>query len=274
MMQIHLRPNAPASKMVPGSAASHEGRLGEYGNWKTEKYLGRWGEIESYSASPLGASQQSDYVLHTPGDPAAEAGLALLQREWAISRQIAHSHLLPVLDAHLQRSPYFLVTPKLQGTNLRTVLDQQKTISIGRALWILRQAAEAVDALHAHGWLNPSLDTASMLLAPDGHLTMIGAGQARLQQTNEVVRGQQTYTDLCSLGGLLLEFLGFAEHHHLLEQRTHDRGSKNLFDALPPTVVDLLTWILSRKTICDQRQVHQLVQRLVRLEIQFFSLAG
>ena len=273
-MQIHLRPHATHSAATHHPQVAPERLGGEYGEWRIRRYLGQQGAIASYAAFPLDSPAQSEYVLHTPVDPTAEIAMLHLKREWAISRRVASPHLLPVLDAQLKSAPYFLVRPKLQGTTLAQLLIRQNRVSSHRALWMLRQIAQAVDVLHTHGWLNPALEMENMLLAPDGHLTMIHAGRAEFLETHAMTFSQRTYTDICSLGGLLLEFLGLSNTDAPRKRWSPRRTAPNSSTALAPPITDLLTWILSRKKTCHSRAAEQLVRRLVRLEVQSLPRAA
>ncbi|MDG2206447.1 MAG: hypothetical protein P8K78_00930 [Pirellulales bacterium] len=273
-MQIHLRPHAAHAAATHHPEVTPERLGGEYGDWRIRRYLGQQGEVASYAAFPLDSPAQSEYILHTPVDPTAEIAMLHLRREWAISRRVASPHLLPVLDAQLKIAPYFLVRPKLQGTTLSQLLMQQNRVSSHRAFWILRQIAQAVDVLHTHGWLNPALEMENMLLAPDGHLTIIHAGRAEFLETHAVAFEQRTYTDICSLGGLLLEFLGLSDTDAPRERRSPRRTEINSSTALTPPITDLLTWMLSRNKICHSRSAAQLVRRLIRLEVQSLPLAA
>ncbi len=273
-MQIHLRTHATHSAATHQPEVAPERLGGEYGSWRIRRYLGQQGAIASYAAFPLDSPAQSEYVLHTPVDPTTEIAMLHLKREWAISRRVASPHLLPVLDAQLQSAPYFLVRPKLQGTTLSQYFRRHSRVSSHRALWMLRQVAQSVDALHTHGWLNPALEMENMLLAPDGHLTMIHAGRAEFLETHATAFEQKTYTDICSLGGLLLEFLGLS-HTDAPRKRWSPRGTEaNSSTALTPPITDLITWMLSRKKTYRHRSAEQLVRRLVHLEIQSFPLAA
>ena len=271
-MKIHL-PSASFSKPVSHKpAAETASRDSVLGNWQLDQLLSTEGledQILRYQAAPVGTPQNSDYLVHTPVDPKSEYAFSLLYREWQISQHISNPHLLPVLDIHLDKPPYFIVTPQLAGGSLRAVLRQRGQLDLYDTLWILRQAAQAVCALHTDGWSSPLLQPENMMIEPDGHLTLTAIGHARpFENETEFDSASQIYADTCRLAGLFLEMTNSPWPH---EERLGENGSdsSDLLRGSSPAVTALLTEILNPRTPCDKNSVRILVERLVRLEIEF-----
>jgi serine/threonine protein kinase len=109
-------------------------------------------------------------------NPAAQA---LIQREAAIGRLAASPHLVSILAAHTQAAPFYVVMPWLDGTSLAQLLERRGPLPPALALWIARQAAEALDALHRCGWVHGDVKPANILLAASGHATLVDLGFAR-----------------------------------------------------------------------------------------------
>src|SRR5438128_574689 len=80
--------------------------------------------------------------------------LKLFQREARAGLSVRHAHLVRVLHAHVMRAPYFLVMELLPGESLRRRLEREYRLNLATALWITRQSAEALAALHRAGFVH------------------------------------------------------------------------------------------------------------------------
>lgn len=120
----------------------------------------------------------ADYALklmHCEGD---EPPPPLLERELEVASEVSHPHLVSVLAAQLDR-PQFLVTPWVAGASLRQLIMQGVLPSLPRALWFIRQAAEALAALHAAGWIHGDVKPENILVDHRSHVTLIDLGLAQ-----------------------------------------------------------------------------------------------
>ena len=276
-MKIHLPTTSFATAATTALPAGDRAQGTVFGHWQLDKLLNPEGDqnkIIRYRASPIGTPQNSQYFVHTPRDPSSKSALSLLRREWLISQQITNPHLLPVLDAYLSAAPYFIVTPQLPGSRLCTVLEQRQKLDLHHALWILRQVAQALCALHTHDWLTPLLNPENMILEPDGHLTLIGVGHAQQFETEtEMDYSEKIYADICRLARLFLQMLG---SHAFCVGNRHEKGwhrteSASLLHGLSPSIATLLTEMLNPGKPCGKHSARLLVERLVRLEIESLS---
>src|SRR5438045_6429547 len=92
----------------------------------------------------------------------------LLQREARTGLAVRHPHLVQFLFAHVTLPPYFLVMELLRGESLRRRLRRDRSIDVSAALWIARQCAEALTALHRHGFLHGDIKPDNIRLCADG----------------------------------------------------------------------------------------------------------
>lgn len=152
------------------------------GGWQLVRLLGSGRFAEAYQARPAGESTTSaDYVIKVlksqyRHDPLA---VSFLQRESFVAREVAHPHLMTVLSDHIDAPPYFLVTPHLTGATLDTAIRYATRLTIPHALWLSRQTAEALHALHREGWIHGDVKPQNVLVAPNGHVTLLDLGFAR-----------------------------------------------------------------------------------------------
>jgi serine/threonine protein kinase len=152
----------------------------------------------------------------------------LLQREARVGLAVRHPRLVRLLYAHVTRAPFFLVMELVRGESLRKRLDREYRLDLPSALWITRQAAEALAKLHragfAHGDIKPDnirlIDTGSAILIDLGFAHRPGENAQFLEQgyilgtvnylAPELCRGEPQDTlasDVFSLGMTLFEML-------------------------------------------------------------------
>jgi serine/threonine protein kinase len=219
----------------------------------------------------------------------------LLQREARVGLRVRNERLVHVLDAHVTRPPYFLVMELLPGESLRRRLRRDYRLELPDALWVTRQTAEALAALHRAGFLHGDVKPDNVRLVGDGSAVLIDLGFAHRPGENAAflrqgyVLGTPDYlapelclarqeaglgSDLFSLGVMLFEMLA----GHLpyppgsLDQTFRRHGCDPPADItrsagpLPAPLTTLLERLLSRHPEQRPRAV-AVVQQLIGLEI-------
>lgn len=219
----------------------------------------------------------------------------LLQREARAGLRVRDPRLVRVLDAHVTRPPYFLVMELLPGESLRRRLRRDYRLALPDALWVARQTAEALAALHRAGFVHGDVKPDNVRLVSDGAAVLIDLGFAHRPGENAAflrqgyVLGTPDYlapelcrarrqagfgSDLFSLGVMLFEMLA----GHLpyppgsLNQTFRRHGCDPPADItrsagpLPPSLTTLLERLLIRHP--EQRpRADVVVQQLIALEI-------
>jgi serine/threonine-protein kinase len=220
---------------------------------------------------------------------------AMLRRESIVAAAVRHPNLMCVLAAETCCEKPHLLLPFRDGVSLRQVLDLSDSfISVSRALNIVRQAAEALAALHAEGWLHGQVRPEHVLLSPQGQATVIDLARARRLDTAECdsddfAASEAAYaapetavgnrqlnasTDVYSLGVLLYEVLADqrpfegASPRELMER--HRREAVPDIRAARPDVTlelaHLLRLMLAKEALRRPRD-NELVRWLAELEI-------
>ncbi len=71
------------------------------------------------------------------------------------------------------------------------------------ALWLVRQTAQALDALHASGWVHGDVKPANIIVGSRGHVTLVDLGFAAKIHTvpNHQYRGTPAYSSPEALTG-------------------------------------------------------------------------
>ena len=143
---------------------------------------GRWYDI--YHASPKTVSQDSGFgyviKLVNPNLTGEKTQFAIdrLGREALATEQILHPNVIRLLDAELDRAPFFLVQPWIDGGSYDRFLSAAKHLSVSRMLWALRQVAEGIRAGHEKGRVYLGLDPSHILLGKNGRATLLGWSQS------------------------------------------------------------------------------------------------
>jgi serine/threonine protein kinase len=81
-----------------------------------------------------------------------------------------------VLHAHVLTPPYFLVMELLGGESLGRRLRREYRLDVAAAVWVARQTAEALAALHRAGFVHGDVKPDNVRLVDDGTAVLIDLG--------------------------------------------------------------------------------------------------
>ncbi len=277
--------------------------LGQLGPWQLVRQVAEGNLCRVYQARPAdgSASRPAAYavkvLLERWQDDAA--AIESLRREAIVGRQVSHAHLISVLAAHVGGPPYFVVMPWLSGSTLADSLAAGQRPSLPVALWLARQTAEALGALHAAGWMHGDVKPSNMFISTGGHATLLDLGFARRpEETGSVVdrcvAGTFHYiapemvtsalrpdirSDLYSLGVTLYELLTgrlpftgqslaeLAEQH----RQSEPPDIRSLAPQLPLAVSRLVHALMAKEPLRRPQTPEELIERLAVLEIATFA---
>jgi serine/threonine protein kinase len=219
----------------------------------------------------------------------------LLQREARACLAVQHRHLVRLRGANVTRPPYYLVMELLPGESLRRCLRRDYRLTVPAAVWVARQTAEALAALHRAGFVHGDVKPDNVRLLGDGNAVLLDLGFAhRPGENNAILRqgyvlGTVDYlapelctegpaadqaADLFSLGVMLFETLtgrlpyqpGTVEE----TMRRHDAEPpldvRELLPDLHSALARVVMRLLSRRPK-DRPKAHAVVPQLVALEI-------
>ncbi|MEM8944443.1 MAG: serine/threonine-protein kinase [Planctomycetota bacterium] len=294
----------PALRANFASTQTHNA-VGRIGPWQLVRLLSESDLARVYLARPADASdsQPATYVVKVLRrewwrDPQA---IEMQRRAAWIGTKVTHPHLLPVLSSNVQQAPFYFVTPHLVGGSLAAVLEQERSMPVPVVLWVVRQIAEALGALHEtthmiHADVKPS----NIIVSPDGHATLIDLGFAHSPTeaqhwSSRPVVGTLNYiapevvtsslaadisSDLYSLGVTLYEMitgaLPFAasapEELVRLHRESKPTCVRQLSPQLPKPVASIVHRLLAKDPLRRPASASLVVEELTRLEIECFSL--
>ncbi len=268
------------------------------GQWELTQLLGEGTLSLVYQARPAGGvNRPAGYAVKMlkPQWQDDSRMAALFCREAIVARDVSNAHLIAILTSQIHLPPYYLVSPYLRGCSMLEQLRRQRP-TVPFALWVARQVAEALQALHIRGWLHNDVKPANIFISPEGHATLLDLGFARkLEETSAAddrpLLGTFNYmapelltsmlradhrSDLYSLGATLFEMLtGKApiQAHDLSELALlHRHGQRANLRALAPhlpvRLVKLVDSLLAKDPLRRPNDAQELINKLVSLEIE------
>jgi DNA-binding SARP family transcriptional activator len=186
--RIRARPAAPPSPAprmeyrppirTSASEASPTDLIGaDLNGWRIERELGRGGTATVYLARD--AKHGRNVALKAlKVELSLSIGVERFLREIQIMAQLAHPHILPLIDSGAANGVLYLVTPFIAGESLRARLERERRLPIADALTIAREIASALDYAHRHGVIHRDVKPENILLQ-DGQALVADFGVAR-----------------------------------------------------------------------------------------------
>jgi serine/threonine protein kinase len=248
-----------------------------------------------YAAREAGSDRPCAVKLLRPEWEDQSTAVKLLQREARAGLAVRHRHLVRVLDTHVTRPPYFLAMELLGGESLRRRLRRDYRLDLASTVWIARQTAEALAALHRAGFLHGDVKPDNLRLVDDGTAILIDLGFAHRPGENVAILrqgyllGTANYlapelcafrpeeglgSDLFSLGVMLFEMLTGRLPYppgsldQTLRRHACDPPAdvRRFAGSLPAEMVTLVERLLAHRPE-DRPRAGQVVQQLIGLEI-------
>ena len=223
-----------------------------------------------------------------------------MQREALVGQSVSHPHLVPILAAPVFEPPRLVVMPWLEGASLAARLADGQQFGVPEALWIARQTAEALDALHVAGWMHGDVTPGNIQISPTGHVTLLDLNFARRRDeigsaVDRPIMGTCGYlapeyltsalrpdirSDIYSLGAVLFEVLSGRRPY--LRPRPWSNWRRSTGRPRRPTWLgwrrrcrarwlQLVRRMMANEPLRRPQTPRELIDRLVALEIATFS---
>lgn len=300
------RTSPVSTNFAATGSTPHQSAIGRMGPWQLVQLLSESELARVYSARPADAppSQTPRYVVKSLRKEwwRDSQAIEMQRRAVFVGRQISHPHLLPVLSANVQQAPFYFVTPRIPGCTLAEILRQGTRLPVPMCLWIVRQVAEALAALHETAqMIHSDVKPGNIIVSREGHATLIDLGfafaanEARHWSARPVT-GTLNYiapeavtsclavdetSDLYSLGVTLYELLAgqvpFAAKSPDELVRMHREAKptciRERLPSLPKSVASLVHRMLSKDPLRRPPSATVVAEELLRLEIESFSIA-
>ena len=141
------------------------------GRYDLQGEVGRGGMGVIYRARALDGADVAVKILRP--EIAASIGGERFRREIALTSDLRHPRLVPLLDSGVISHPSgvetpFYTMPFVPGESLRARLDREGQLPVEDALRITREVGEALVYAHDHGVIHRDIKPENILLAGDG----------------------------------------------------------------------------------------------------------
>ncbi|MEE3371982.1 MAG: serine/threonine-protein kinase [Planctomycetota bacterium] len=271
------------------------------GNWERVAEIGRGRWFVAYRARPrhFSAAGPADYVVKVPIEKdVSETALQMLRREATVSQEFSHPHVQTVLEAGFSRSLSYVVLPYFPGATWGDLVGVSTWRLASRCLWVFRQVAEGLQALHEAGWVHGDLTPGNVYVATTGHTLLIDLGMSIRrsvagEQSRKVFMGTLNYaapetfvagrvvdasSDIYGLGVLLYEALTgrlpfvLADSSCLPKAHrcTRPLPLERLMPELPSNLIAMVTRMLAKEP-CRRPRAEEIVSEMIELEVAMFA---
>ncbi len=151
-----------------------------FSSWRTGKLLqaGRWQCCWRCQPLGLAGNPRYDYVLKSlnPALSIADRGRAAVRLSNRVMayETIDHAGMIPIVDAELDRQPFFIVEPWVSGETVDRWVRSWPEVCVSRMMWVVRQVAEVISAAHDQFRAHLNLRPDNILIDHQGRVSLTG----------------------------------------------------------------------------------------------------
>src|SRR5262245_22330369 len=168
---IRVRRMAPTTDPLVQLSAALAGR------YTVERELGRGGMGTVYLAQDRKHGRRVAIKV-LPRDLAAAIGPERFRREIAIAARLTHPNIMPLHDSGQVAGVPYYVMPYLEGETLGRRLGRSPALTVGEAIAIAREVADALAYAHGHGIVHRDVKPDNIFLH-QGHALLADFGVAK-----------------------------------------------------------------------------------------------
>ena len=161
----------PDPESVPSIAAALADR------YTIERELGRGGMATVYLAEEKKHGRKVAIKVLRP-EITAGLGPDRFLREIGIAAQLAHPHIVPLIDSGEAAGLLYYVQPHVPGGSLRERLTETRQLPLKDAVRIAQEVGAGLDFAHRKGFVHRDVKPENILFA-DGHAVLADFGVAR-----------------------------------------------------------------------------------------------
>ena len=148
----------------------------EVAGYRVEELVGRGGMGEVYRAFDGRLDRNVALKILAPRHVDDAAFRERLLRESRLAASLDHPNVVPVYDAGEADAGLYLAMRYVDGADLRAVLRREGALAPARAIEIVSQVADALDAAHAKGLVHRDVKPSNVLIDGRGHCYLADFG--------------------------------------------------------------------------------------------------
>ncbi|MCA2979771.1 MAG: protein kinase [Myxococcaceae bacterium] len=149
------------------------------GKWRLERRLGQGGMGSVYLANELAVDRPVALKFLHRNLAEQDEYRTRFEQEARIMARIEHPNLAHLYGVERDGLVPFMVMRYVSGRPLSKVMESEGAMSLERALPLVVQVAAALSALHARGYVHRDLKPGNVMVADDGHVTLLDFGLTR-----------------------------------------------------------------------------------------------
>ena len=258
-----------------------------FGGYLIEDEVGHGGQAVVYRAHQVGTDR--DVALKVFAEVEDAGRLERFRREAIAAARFHHPHIVTIFDAGDVDGVPFISMRLMEGSSLAAVLASGDGLDPKRAMSVLGDVADAVDAIHRRGLIHRDIKPANVLLDDEGNAHLSDFGIAQLDElpglttrgdflgTVEYISPEQAAgnpatpaSDIYSFGVLAYEVLAgrppfmhrqpnavLVAHVNEIPQAAHE-----LNPSIPETVSPILAQALAKAPADRPRTAKEIVEAL------------
>jgi serine/threonine protein kinase len=132
--------------------------------YRLEALIGRGGMSFVYLAEHVRLGRKVALKLLAPPLSKDESFRARFERESQRAAEIDHPNIIPIYDAGDANGELYIAMKYVPGSDLKTLIAQDGQLNVSRALFLLEQAAAALDAAHDRDLIHRDVKPANILV--------------------------------------------------------------------------------------------------------------
>ncbi|MGH3034598.1 MAG: protein kinase domain-containing protein, partial [Gaiellaceae bacterium] len=139
--------------------------------YRLESLLGRGGMSVVYLAEHVRLGRKVALKLLSAALSEDESFRERFERESRRAAEIDHPNIIPIYDAGEADGQLYIAMRYVNGSDLKTLIETDGPLGVGRTLFILEQAAAGLDAAHARDLVHRDVKPANILIEqPSEHV--------------------------------------------------------------------------------------------------------
>ena len=150
-----------------------------FADYRVESLVGRGGMGIVLRAFDLSLRRPVALKLITPELADDRAFRRRFLRESRLAASLDHPNVVPIHEAGEHDGRLYLAMRLVDGTDLRTLLKRERVLAPERALKLLAQIADALDAAHRGGLVHRDVKPANVLVGGDDHAYLTDFGVSK-----------------------------------------------------------------------------------------------